>query len=65
MLPKVMTVKGALKYSVSIEETLLNLNKFQLITFQGDNIFQYYMAINSDRPSGVCLSSEVQTKNIS
>ena len=35
-----MTMKRASKCSVSIEETLLNLNRFQLTTFQGNDIFQ-------------------------
>ena len=33
--------EGSLKVLVSIEDTLLNLNRFQLTTFQGDDIFQY------------------------
>ena len=57
MLPKIVTLKRAWKCSVSIEETLLNLNRFQLFTFQGDDIFQYYMVINSVRPSDNCLST--------
>ena len=29
--------------SVCIEEILLNLNRLQLTTFQGDDIFHYYV----------------------
>ena len=42
-----MTLKGACKCSVSIKETLLDLDRFQLTTFQGDDIFQYNMVIYS------------------
>ena len=37
--------------SVSVEETLLDLNKFQLSAVQGDDIFLYQMVIKSVRPS--------------
>ena len=47
-----MTLKEAWKCSVSFEETVLNLNRFQLTTCQGDDMFQYHMVINSVRPSG-------------
>ena len=59
MLPKVMTLNGARKCSFFIEEILLNLNKFQLTTFQEDDIFQYYVVIiNSVRPSVFCSPTE-------
>ena len=57
-----MTTKAACKCPVLVEEKLLNLNRFQLNTFQGDNIIQYYMVVNSVRPSGPCLSSVVIMK---
>ena len=47
----------------SVEETLLNLNRFQLTNFHGDDICQSNMDINSVSPaSGPCLSSVVLLK---
>ena len=59
MLPKIMTPKGAWKCSVSFERGTTDLNRFQ-----GDDIFKYYMAINSVRPSDPSVSSVVPLKRV-
>ena len=55
MLPKVMTPKGLESATVSIEEALLYLNRFQLTSFKGDDIFRYCMVINLVSLSGPFL----------
>ena len=47
---------------VSPEETILNLNRFELTLFQEDDIFQYHTVINSVWPSCPFLSSIVLLK---